>query len=100
MSVFVVPLGHGGNDSVSLLQDMRYPPSKSWLVVEVRGRGILSHFNSITFLQLQRCCTIFPFYTKISTLRCLPYLCVSSNVDIHVSALHCSPISIVSNNVL
>jgi hypothetical protein len=45
VSAFVVPLVHRGNCPVTLLQDMGYPPSKCRLIMQVLGRGILSHFN-------------------------------------------------------
>jgi hypothetical protein len=104
MSAVVVPLGHRGNDYVALLQDMGYSPSKSRLIMQFLGGKIFSHFNGATFLQVGQpfpgFFPILPFNTQMSTLHCLPYLCVASNLDTHVSALHCMTISFVSNNVL
>ncbi len=51
VSSFPVTLINCRNDSISLLNGIRYPPIEGWLIRNVVGNSILSNLDRIGFLQ-------------------------------------------------
>jgi hypothetical protein len=97
-----VTFGHSGDNSATLLEDMRGPPDKSRDINQALGSDILSNFNRIAVLDIRQALPafspIFPLNTKVPTFGCFPHFLVAAMLDVHISRINGMAISFVVNN--